>query len=95
MVKNRAKMLKYALLLIPLARAEEASVLTAASVIDLGGDIDSSYCPDPNELISGHFKTACSADNGSATNPIEFMIDLNKSMSLHTVFIFNYYPTVK
>ena len=59
-LKNFNKFL-FGTLSIPAARAEESSVLTTARVV--GNNIDSNYCPDPNELISGHFKTGCSADN--------------------------------
>ena len=62
-----------ALFLWPVARAEEATVLSNARVI--GSEIDSDWCPDSQVLISGFFKTFCTVDTGSSGDK-EFMIDL-------------------
>ena len=62
----------FAMLLSPVTRAEEASVLATATVI--GSDIKSSTCPDPSVLISGFYMTYCESDPNSPT--AEFIIDL-------------------
>ena len=62
----------FAMLLSPVTRAEEASILTAATVI--GSDIHST-CPDPSVLINGFYKTYCEVHTGS-TGDKEFVIDL-------------------
>ena len=67
-------------------RAEEASILSTARVID--STIDTSICPNPQFLISGNFWIFC-ASNHADSDKKEFIIDLGKSTTLHTVFINN------
>ena len=62
---NASKLLKvilitlqhFTMLLSPVARAEESSILAAATVS--GNDIDSNGCSDPSLLINGFYKTFC------------------------------------
>ena len=64
--------LHFAILLSPTLRAEEASILTAATVI--GTDIRSDRQSVPYYLISGYFKTNLVTETGSVDR--EFVIDL-------------------
>ena len=61
----------FAILLSLVTRAEEASILTTATV---AGDINETFCFDPLFLIAGYFKNHCEtiASNGEK----EFVIDL-------------------
>ena len=62
---------QYTMLKISVTRAEEASILAAATVIH-SSDI-SSYCPDPSVLINGFYNTYCKASSGIEIR--EFVID--------------------
>ena len=76
------------LLFIIGSRAEEASILTSATVID--NNIKYILCRDPQVLINGTFKTFCVEEVTAAGN-VEYIIDLSKSMTIHTVYINNRY----
>ena len=77
-------------LFCPASRAEESSILNTATVI--GSDINSGTCPDPQVLISGYFKTHCDAYQGSGQDD-EYVINLQEKMTLHTVYVGNYYSS--
>ena len=60
------------MIISPVTRAEEASVLAAARVI--GSDIDNETCPNSSVLINGFYKIGCIIDNGLVGDK-EFVID--------------------
>ena len=62
----------FTMLLSPVTRAEEASILAAATVI--GSDFSSNCSLDPSVLINGFYKTICDSYTGLAGDK-EFTID--------------------
>ena len=80
----------FAICFISVTSAEEASVLSNATVI--GSELNSTWCSDPNNIINGSFKIWCESYGcTSADVKKEFVIDLIESKTLHTVFIVNRY----
>ena len=78
----------FAILLSLVTRAEEASILTSAEVI--GSNISNTYSPNSSDLISGYYKTFVETEYYLNSFDNEFIIDLQQSTTLHTLYTSNW-----